>query len=990
MRGWGASLCKRVGLFKPTVHHISQNQLCLHIPCILISTWPYNNYETTIYTSKLPDIYEFEIFCTISDRFQSACMRSRSESMNRQLVSFERPTSRCCPGTSTHAWKKMRATQKSLVQSRDTRASTIFYARARQRRSPVHFVADGNRGFPGIEDAARERLNIRRRSRAKSEEFKDLRAPGKALAARRYTRARSAQRIRYIGKKEIYSSRSEARLKALSVDVNVKSPWRGVHPSSVESMRCSSSSGGPPFKCLIDCDNYDFFARAKITRSSESKTRLAFDAAIYKMLCYRRSKQISHETRPLAKDSCVKTKNKQKKENNTHLQEPHVNASSLSRAAGLTELELPRSAVVVSHQASAVAAPSGIRLKTSLQTYSSPLPRARERDEHLRVAHVCVSVMCITCTQSAQRTTLYTHAYVRETLPVAALYSIEHACALYVCVMCIGDSRSVRRVVQRLAIARTQLYIRIERGLFSRKKHTMKCYAQRNFDNILTLTMEHRCEKDDEAANLSLVRAFIELPRAVARLQTTLPICCVARVRVHDDPSCPPVPVCLPKYVVRTAHSVHEATIRRQELQEKRIGKCQRAAGAIAFMRGSIDPVERRQRADTRRHDNHSTPAELRDERQRQGKRDQRREAAATQQQRLDRLDECQGKGNGRRGQRQGIGHHFGGRRQVQQLPNRLRRRGDVLRLGTLQAQVAPEACHQANVPRRFLPYLGAARDVLHVLRVGHHDDREALSNPVQDDGPDHVGHGDRTDRFVAAADVLRRPGPQTKVDRLGHDPLRRELVHVLDAALHLRRPADQAERAAVQRWHSQWRGQRYQCHEPGPRQSLQVRRQQHAQWQRPPHSAHSRPLHVPAEISREPVPLGSPLGESDLGSRRNTRHGSGYHTQRRFHSQDEAQRKIRRGLDRLDGPGVRRWHGHTHVRRLPMNDFTGLVTPQQGSRTANAYRAITRSRPSPCPSSRPRRATVRSNATTFTSTSYSSRSLFSYTRQASSIDSVF
>ena len=44
--------------------------------------------------------------------------------------------------------------------------------------------------------------------------------------------------------------------------------------------------------------------------------------------------------------------------------------------------------------------------------------------------------------------------------------------------------------------------------------------------------------------------------------------------------------------------------------------------------------------------------------------------------------------------------------------------------------------------------------------------------------------HGDGTDRRIAAADLLRRPGSPAQMDRLGDGPLRRIVVPVLVAAL--------------------------------------------------------------------------------------------------------------------------------------------------------------------------------------------------------------
>ncbi|CAB0028095.1 unnamed protein product [Trichogramma brassicae] len=65
------------------------------------------------------------------------------------------------------------------------------------------------------------------------------------------------------------------------------------------------------------------------------------------------------------------------------------------------------------------------------------------------------------------------------------------------------------------------------------------------------------------------------------------------------------------------------------------------------------------------------------------------------------------------------------------------------------------------------------------------------------------------------------------------------------------------------------------------------------------------------------------------------------------FHSQDEAQRRFVAAVDRLDGPGVRRrWHGHTHVRRVPDEHFTASSPPQQGLYiNESAIRALRKSR---------------------------------------------
>lgn len=99
-----------------------------------------------------------------------------------------------------------------------------------------------------------------------------------------------------------------------------------------------------------------------------------------------------------------------------------------------------------------------------------------------------------------------------------------------------------------------------------------------------------------------------------------------------------------------------------------------------------------------------------------------------------------------------------------------------------------------------FYRCAGASGNVLYVLRLRHHDNREALPDPIEDDGHHHVGHGDRSDRIVPVTDVLRRPRSQAQVDSLGHDPVRRELVHLFDTSFYLWRTADPSERDAAQR----------------------------------------------------------------------------------------------------------------------------------------------------------------------------------------------
>lgn len=120
-------------------------------------------------------------------------------------------------------------------------------------------------------------------------------------------------------------------------------------------------------------------------------------------------------------------------------------------------------------------------------------------------------------------------------------------------------------------------------------------------------------------------------------------------------------------------------------------------------------------------------------------------------------------------------------------------------------------------------PYAGAPGHVLYVLCLRHHDNREALPNPVEDDGHYHVGYGDWSDRILDVTDVLWRPRSPAQVDSLGHDPLRRELVHLLDTPLYLRRTADSPERDAVQRRRAGRRGQRAQRHVSCTGESLQV-----------------------------------------------------------------------------------------------------------------------------------------------------------------------
>lgn len=98
------------------------------------------------------------------------------------------------------------------------------------------------------------------------------------------------------------------------------------------------------------------------------------------------------------------------------------------------------------------------------------------------------------------------------------------------------------------------------------------------------------------------------------------------------------------------------------------------------------------------------------------------------------------------------------------------------------------------------LKWTGAAGHVLYVLRLRHHDNREALPDPVEDDGHHYVGHGDRPDRIVPVTDVLWRPRSPAQVDSLGHDSLRRELIHLFVTSLYLRRTADPSKRDAAQR----------------------------------------------------------------------------------------------------------------------------------------------------------------------------------------------
>lgn len=119
--------------------------------------------------------------------------------------------------------------------------------------------------------------------------------------------------------------------------------------------------------------------------------------------------------------------------------------------------------------------------------------------------------------------------------------------------------------------------------------------------------------------------------------------------------------------------------------------------------------------------------------------------------------------------------------------------------------------------------FLGASGYVLHVLCLRHHDNREALPNSIKDDGYYHVCHGDRSDRVLPVTDILWRPRSPAQVDSLGHDPLRRERVHLLDTPLYLRRTADSSERDAVQRRWAWRRGLRTQQHVSDTGESLQV-----------------------------------------------------------------------------------------------------------------------------------------------------------------------
>lgn len=106
-----------------------------------------------------------------------------------------------------------------------------------------------------------------------------------------------------------------------------------------------------------------------------------------------------------------------------------------------------------------------------------------------------------------------------------------------------------------------------------------------------------------------------------------------------------------------------------------------------------------------------------------------------------------------------------------------------------------------------FCRYTGASGHVLYVLRLRHHDNREALPDPVEDDGHHHVGHGDRSDRIVPITYVLWWPRSPAQVDSLGHDPLRRELVHLFVTSLYLRWTADPSKRNAAQRHRARrWR----------------------------------------------------------------------------------------------------------------------------------------------------------------------------------------
>lgn len=94
------------------------------------------------------------------------------------------------------------------------------------------------------------------------------------------------------------------------------------------------------------------------------------------------------------------------------------------------------------------------------------------------------------------------------------------------------------------------------------------------------------------------------------------------------------------------------------------------------------------------------------------------------------------------------------------------------------------------------ITFAGFTRDVLHILRLSDYNDREVISNSVKDNRHDNGGDGNRSDRIVAAADVLWRSGSQAQVDRLGHVTVLGERLHLLVAALYLRPAAHQAARA--------------------------------------------------------------------------------------------------------------------------------------------------------------------------------------------------
>lgn len=52
----------------------------------------------------------------------------------------------------------------------------------------------------------------------------------------------------------------------------------------------------------------------------------------------------------------------------------------------------------------------------------------------------------------------------------------------------------------------------------------------------------------------------------------------------------------------------------------------------------------------------------------------------------------------------------------------------------------------------------GSSGNVLHVLRLGDHDDREAVPDTVEDHRYYNVSDGDRADWFLSPAYVLRGP----------------------------------------------------------------------------------------------------------------------------------------------------------------------------------------------------------------------------------------